>query len=240
MKKIIQGLFLLNLLFLISCHNESDELIIGYFISPPFAFHDLKTFKIDGFSIDLTKLICQEINIKCKFRHIEGKEIPIALWSKNIRIGLDTVMTKKRKELFLFSDSYIINRPCILISEKSLIKDINNLIPGFIIDSSTIDLIENKKKMILYNDYLSLYYALKNNVIDFTILRKNYIDTIMNNNESKDLKIINIKNFNLDEFSYFFIFNLDDIELRNKFNFIINKFKKNGIINQLKRKYHLE
>lgn len=87
---------------------------------PPFNFRDQKTNELDGYDIDVAKLLASKLGVKAEFTTIEWSGILAGLTAGKYDVIVNQVgITDKRKESFDFSEPYTFSAPQLILNKKS-------------------------------------------------------------------------------------------------------------------------
>ncbi len=105
MSYLFRLLLVLSTTFLM-LHCESNKLLVGTKVAPPFAMKD-KQGNWEGISIDLWKLIANRLDIKYEFLEFDLKTLLKNVEKKDIDIAIAAItITSERERKFDFTHSY--------------------------------------------------------------------------------------------------------------------------------------
>jgi cystine transport system substrate-binding protein len=83
---------------------------------PPFNFVDTKTRKLDGFDVDVAKMIANKLGVKVKFVKTEWSAILAGLSAGKFDVIVNQVgITPQRKKTFDFSVPYVASSPQLIL-----------------------------------------------------------------------------------------------------------------------------
>jgi cystine transport system substrate-binding protein len=83
---------------------------------PPFNFVDTKTGQLDGFDIDVAKLIAEKLGVKAEFVKTEWSAILAGLGSGKFDVIVNQVgITPERQQTFDFSVPYVASSPQLIL-----------------------------------------------------------------------------------------------------------------------------
>ena len=97
---------------------------------PPFNFKDPKNGQLDGFEVDVAKLIAKKMGVKAEFTTTEWSGILAGLSANKYDVILNQVgITDERKKTFDFSEPYTLSSPQLIIrkDEKREFKSLEDL-----------------------------------------------------------------------------------------------------------------
>ncbi|MGB6105085.1 MAG: cystine ABC transporter substrate-binding protein [Pusillimonas sp.] len=102
---------------LIDTVKERGALIVGVEGTyPPFNFVDAKTGELDGFDIDVAKLIADRLGVKAQFVKTEWSAILAGLASGKFDVIVNQVgITPERQKTFDFSVPYVASSPQLIL-----------------------------------------------------------------------------------------------------------------------------
>ena len=124
MRNILLAASIWLTLVLSGCKEENENKIT-FAISaeyPPFEFHQNNV--INGFDIELARLIAKEMNREARFEDMQFSSILAALQNGSVDAAISTItITEERKKNFDFSDSYYKENMSVLYPENSPLKD---------------------------------------------------------------------------------------------------------------------
>jgi len=97
--------------------KERGALIVGVEGTyPPFNFVDTKTQQLDGFDIDVAKLIAQKLGVEAQFVKTEWSAILAGLGSGKFDVIINQVgITPEREKAFDFSIPYVASNPQLIL-----------------------------------------------------------------------------------------------------------------------------
>jgi cystine transport system substrate-binding protein len=97
--------------------KERGALIVGVEGTyPPFNFVDAKTGQLDGFDIDVAKLIASKLGVKAEFVKTEWSAILAGLASGKFDVIINQVgITPERQKTFDFSVPYVASSPQLIL-----------------------------------------------------------------------------------------------------------------------------
>lgn len=94
------------MLDLVSLAVDSDN--------PPFAFE--VDGELDGFSVELCRLICERAGIEVRYHRVNGPAAPPVLLAAGVaRAALDIAMSERRRRWFSFSQGYLLDRLAVFL-----------------------------------------------------------------------------------------------------------------------------
>ncbi len=86
---------------------------------PPFNFVDTKTHELDGFDIDVSKLVASKLGVKVQFVKTEWSAILAGLSSGKFDIIVNQVgITPERQKTFDFSVPYVASSPQLIVRKN--------------------------------------------------------------------------------------------------------------------------
>src|SRR5690606_27445176 len=105
---------------LIDTVKERGTLIVGVEGTyPPFNYVDTKTGELDGFDIDVAKLIADKLGVKAQFVKTEWSAILAGLSSGKFDVIINQVgITPERKQTFDFSVPYVASSPQLILRKN--------------------------------------------------------------------------------------------------------------------------
>lgn len=236
--------FILITLFFWGCSNErnikENEETKKYkvainFEHPPLLYKDEKTEERKGFIYDIAK----EIETRGNFIFI-WDEIPISkifdeVARGNYDIGFAAfILTKERKNIVNMTEHFYGSNIIILGNRNIDYSKNKNFIYGVQAESTVVDRIDNKNKIIVSSKEKKLINSLINHEIDYIA-----IDDVCGNKILKEYPQIFQKEI-VEEALVSFITSktLDKNDMK-KINSIILEMKHNGEIDKLKKKYDI-
>jgi len=100
--------------------KERGTLIVGVEGTyPPFNFVDTKTHELDGFDIDVAKLVAERLGVKVQFVKTEWSAILAGLSSGKFDVILNQVgITPERQKTFDFSVPYVASSPQLILRKN--------------------------------------------------------------------------------------------------------------------------
>jgi ABC-type amino acid transport substrate-binding protein len=229
----------------------SKKIIFGIEFFPPFCYID-QNKRINGFSIELSNIISKKLNKDIEFKLMNFEQLFAALNSNIVDIVIDSVQNKEREKNFIFSDAYIENQLLFIVKqdkfkENNIVsinldeavnkKFIFGLIPGVSIEN----FLRRKYPEIKLNQYPSLpliFEAFKRDKIDSFINMKCVIDSFVEKNNIRNIKIFYIDSHQ-EDLGLRFMFKKNNNILRDEINNVLQELKGNGMIECLKDKYNL-
>lgn len=135
MNRLLKSLFIINLLCLPIAGQAKlpDSIKIGSDTSyAPFDYIDANG-EITGFNIELTKALCERVNIKCNFATTDFNALVPSLLSRKIdMISSSFTITEKRQKQIAFSN------PTFAVNSRLIAKASDNLLP-------TVDSLKGKR-----------------------------------------------------------------------------------------------
>ncbi|WP_133129722.1 transporter substrate-binding domain-containing protein [Legionella yabuuchiae] len=147
----------------------SDPIIIGTIsYNPPFELTTNDQFS--GFEVEIMRVVCVRIAASCKFQRVLFHQIPELLDENKIDLGLAAIIiTKPRKDDFLFSIPYKVSHLQFMTLTNSTIKSVEELQNepiGAYKKSPSIDflnqLFQNKATIKTYETSMDMLAALNN------------------------------------------------------------------------------
>ncbi|PLC55666.1 cystine ABC transporter substrate-binding protein [Pollutimonas nitritireducens] len=105
---------------LLDAVKERGTLIVGVEGTyPPFNFVDAKTGQLDGFDIEVSKLIADKLGVKVEFVKTEWSAILAGLSSGKFDVILNQVgITPEREKTFEFSVPYVASSPQLILRKN--------------------------------------------------------------------------------------------------------------------------
>ncbi len=105
---------------LLDAVKERGTLIVGVEGTyPPFNFVDAKTGQLDGFDIEVSKLIADKLGVKVEFVKTEWSAILAGLSSGKFDVILNQVgITPEREKTFDFSVPYVASSPQLILRKN--------------------------------------------------------------------------------------------------------------------------
>lgn len=129
MQKFMYFLFLFIIVFLSGCKGDSKSNVIKFGTSadyPPFEY--FVDGKIDGFDIELGRLIAHELKKEAVFEDMQFSAILSAIKSNYIDAAISTItVTQERKNEFDFSDEYYVESLSVVFFKNKPISDKSQL-----------------------------------------------------------------------------------------------------------------
>lgn len=100
--------------------KERGTLIVGVEGTyPPFNFVDAKTGELDGFDIDVSKLVAERLGVKVQFVKTEWSAILAGLTSGKFDVIVNQVgITPERQKTFDFSVPYVASSPQLILRKN--------------------------------------------------------------------------------------------------------------------------
>ncbi|MGI4849790.1 MAG: transporter substrate-binding domain-containing protein [Janthinobacterium lividum] len=87
---------------------------------PPFNFKDPKTAQLEGFDVDVARLVAAKLGVKAEFTTIEWSGILAGLSADKYDVIVNQVgITAKREEAFDFSAPYTVSSPQLIVNKSS-------------------------------------------------------------------------------------------------------------------------
>lgn len=237
---IILMIIITNFDFVFSM-TSTNPLIIGMEANnPPFEFID-EEGEYRGFNIDIINALSIEMEIDIVLKPMDWVDAYVALQNGEIDAILGMNFNENRKELYEFSDEYLVHSLALFVNENNdSIFDIENL-KGHCVavqrsDFATYVLADiGEIELVFFSDLYDAFKALMNNKVDAVFGNKligRYL--IRNNEDIKNVKIVgNEYNFS----SYGLAFRKGNTELAQKFNMGLKKIKQQGIYNKIYSKW---
>lgn len=201
-----------------------------------------------GFDIEFCKRLAMELNVKLQFCKADFTALSVGLTNntdndKTYDIVVSSLnITKEREENFYFSKPYFYSETAVVVKktpeEMSYYTSVDQLKDkrlGFLEGSAYIDKVKELYPDCIQSEYKSfadLISAVKNCRID-----SYFIDEPIALTQVKDVKGIKILKPIITEENYAFMFNKKDENLCKAINECIAEFKKDGVLEQLKRKW---
>lgn len=128
-KKALLSLFCIASLALTGCdkQNRSSKIVFGVCADyPPFEFYHNQ--ELQGFDIELAKILAQEMGKKAKFENMNFSCILAALQTGTIDAAISTItISAERKKNFDFSESYYAESLSILYPDSKPITTLEHL-----------------------------------------------------------------------------------------------------------------
>lgn len=109
---------------LLTTVKDRGTLIVGVEGTyPPFNFVDTKTHELNGFDIDVAKLIAHKLGVKVQFVKTEWSAILAGLSSGKFDVIVNQVgITPQRKQTFDFSVPYVASSPQLILRKNDTSK----------------------------------------------------------------------------------------------------------------------
>ncbi|WPX96534.1 ABC transporter substrate-binding protein [Candidatus Bandiella euplotis] len=108
MNKVIYSALIATCMLFLGCKEDKVQNVIKFGTSadyPPFEYYD--SGKIEGFDIELARLVAKELGKEAIFEDMQFTSILAALQSGSIDAAISTItITQERKQSFDFSESY--------------------------------------------------------------------------------------------------------------------------------------
>ena len=138
--RFLTSFFIIPLLFLAGCSEQSDEsststkiepLVVGMELAyPPFEMRDSNN-KPDGISVRMAEALAEHLGRPLEIRDVEWSGIIPALQSGKIDVIISSMTrTEERAQAIAFSDGYVTNGLCMLVSKDSTIESVEDLKKG--------------------------------------------------------------------------------------------------------------
>ena len=229
--------------FAYSSNNDKDILKIttlGDF--PPFGSYD-KNGKLIGFDIDLINLIASKLNKKVSIIEMPFNTMFVELQKNKVDLIIYALsITEERKKMVNFSDSYYLEKSVLIVrddyNEIKSKNDINGKTIGIELGSSQDSFVEKNfknSKNIKYKNVATAILNLKANKVDIVIADNSNAISLLKGN--KGCKIV--KGISFEPTETAIAFNKNNIKLLNEVNSILKEIKKNGELDELKKKWNL-
>lgn len=218
-----------------STTNDTDALKVGVCADyPPFEF--IVNGKLQGFDIELAEAISKELNKKIKFYDMNFDSIIISLQSGKIDLAISSINeTPERKNNIDFSDPYYESKVAIIyLKDKNITKE------NFVYKKigaqlgSTLEQISNtfhNEKVVALPKLHMLIQELKLQRVNVVICEQKQAIEFCKANDNLDY-------FTIDVIANGYAIGLaKNSILKNDINNILNKFKENGTLNNLQKKW---
>jgi polar amino acid transport system substrate-binding protein len=231
MKKILNFVLFL---FLCSCDNNSDELIIGTCADNP-PYESIKNAEIIGIDIDIIKEIAKTLNKKIKIKNMDFAMLIPALSTGNVDIVIAAISpTKERSKNIDFSEIYLTANIAVLFKSEDNISsslDLKNKILGAQFGTTWGNIAHNLSSNVK---------ELSSNLTLLEELNLGYVDALII--EEKQAKIFtkiypHLKYFTIKESSNFAIALPKNSPMTKHVNDAINKMKNEKIIEKIQEEW---
>lgn len=240
---LIKNFSIIIILFVFNSINKLNSyektFIIVSEIFPPYTMYDSNN-NLTGFNIDISKLICEKIQIKCKFIELNTKEIFASINAGISDFGVGLFKTDQREKNFLFSNKYHENSIGILkYKSNNNIKKIGVIIGA--VESLYVQKYFKEDQIIFFDNTMLKFQAFKSKNIDAMTEYFDVINSYLEKNESLKQEIIfeKINNIEYDTSSRFMSKKNNNIFIK-KINIAIEELKESNSIDKLKEKYNLK
>ncbi len=240
MKKII---VLVMLMVLVSCqkNNNTKHLKIG--VNAEYAPYEyLEGNEFVGFNIELVKYLLEEAGYTYEFENMTFDGLIAALQSKKVDILIGISPTIDRQQVVDFTDNYSRDIQVILKLSNNVSKlDINNLQNrkiGVLLGSIQETILNTIPQVVpvLYNNYTGAILDLRSQKIDGVILSS--ITAKLQMEQNADLAILGVVENEINE-GFAIAMNKGQEILKIELNEALQVLESEGIIEQLKEKYHI-
>ena len=191
--------FLILLLFLIGCTNNTNSNVIKFGVdvtNPPYAY--IENGELKGFNIDLSNEIAKQLNKKAEFHVMPWNSILPALHNGKIDAVAAITPTNERKRNMDFSNSYYFDYITVVFRNHNIINDKSDLenkkIACVLGTQSDIYLKTNFNNITLIHtdSNATLIELLKANHVDAIALEKQPAILYTKNNTNLSYKIIEV------------------------------------------------
>ncbi|NLX62696.1 MAG: transporter substrate-binding domain-containing protein [Tissierellia bacterium] len=221
--------------------TNTDPLIIGMEANnPPFEFID-EEGEYRGFNIDIIKALSLEMEVDIVLKPMDWVDVHVALQNGEIDAILGMNFNENRKELYEFSDEYLVHSLALFVNENNnSIFDIENL-KGCRVAVQRSDFAAyvladiGEIELVFFSDLYVAFKALMNNKVDAVFGNKltgKYL--IRHNEDIKNVKIVgNEYNFS----SYGLALRKGNTQLAQEFNMALKEIKQKGIYNKIYSKW---
>ncbi len=235
---------LLNILMiiaLIGCEKKKEDnlLVVGVSADYP-PFESIKDGKIVGFDIDIAQEIASSLGLKLEVKDMAFASIFASLQSGSVDVGLSSISASpERAKNFDFSDAYFYDKMVLLVPKTSDIKSPKDIKGKRILaqmGSIGADWLETQKdkiaEAILVDNMVTSVQSLQKGRVDGVIL-----DTVSANAFMKEQGCSNMKIVVLEDGGGCVVALKKGSALTSKVNAVLQKMKKNGKLDALKKKW---
>ncbi len=227
-------------------HKHNTIIVYTEANYPPFEFID-KNNKLVGFDIDLMNLIAKELNWEIEFISIHFKDIFNEIYNSPDKLAIaDIFITHERAENFIFSEPYINGHDSLILHVKVLnqLTDFNKLkrLPICVEKGSS------QEETLLKLGFSKVIVCLSNNICNSFynsrkcegIFRSEFVNRYyIRNGLINDAFTSDFTSFNNDNKSAIML-NKNNVKMQGEINSIINKFKEDGTLFNLRKKWLYE
>ena len=238
MKKQIFSLLMTIIILFNGCTNNNKEKII-FGISaeyPPFEY--MQNGELQGFDIDLAKLIAKKMNKSTEFRDMQFNNLFQAINANQIDAAISMItITEEREKNFDFSIPYYFNKIATIFYKNDKIEKIDDLKNKKLTCQlgTTMEIwVKNKlpnNELVLINNNNQAIELLKNHYVNAIIIDEFQSKVLAKENENFSWTIIDNS-----ENGSGLVFKKNS-KLTNVINKIIDELKKNGEIQKLEEKW---
>ena len=103
--------------------KKAGKLVIGITIYEPMNYYEADGKTLTGFDTDFAKAVCEKLGVEPVFQIIDWDMKETELKAKNIDcIWNGLTVTEERRENMDFTDTYLLNRQCVVINKKDAAK----------------------------------------------------------------------------------------------------------------------
>ena len=232
-------IILLLSLYIGCSHHKKDELVVGVFVdAPPFVFFNSKG-ELNGFDIDLIRMIGERMNKKVQFVNLKFNDLLPALQTGKITLAISSLTaTQERKNQFDFSQPYLFDDIVAVYKKGSVYTTLDSLQNAIIavqkgsaLESWTRLVNLSHIKNITMNTIQEMVTAIENNKVNILLL------------DQLDAQSLTYKNNTLGYFHVgtstdgYAIAMKKDSAYTNQINTIIEQLQKDGTIDMLTKKW---
>ncbi|MBN2643252.1 MAG: amino acid ABC transporter substrate-binding protein [Victivallales bacterium] len=173
------------------------ELVVGYFIFPPYCIEDSQSGELSGFDVELLRAIAKDQNLKLTFRKIPFHNIINLLKKQNVDLVIGLSITPEREQYIDFSWPFNLVSHQLVVTSESNIKSIYDLqgksvgcCLGTAFDYCTkLKAKGIVEKVVLFDDFDKLFQALISDKID-AIINEIPVNIYYMNKYAGDLKSV--------------------------------------------------
>ena len=114
-----------------SCNKDDSTLVVGMELAyPPFEMRGPDN-QPDGISVRMAEGLAESVGKELEIRDVEWSGIIPALQSGKIDLIISSMTrTPEREQAIAFSDGYVTNGLCMLVAKDSLIRSVEDFVPG--------------------------------------------------------------------------------------------------------------
>lgn len=242
MKKILALLTVVMVVVFVGCGKEKEVkttekvYVIGTNAEyPPFEY--LENSKIVGLDPDIMEEFSKRMGFQYKWANMNFDGLISALQTRKVDIVIAGMsISDERKKYINFSTPYISPAMCYIAlktSPMTIIEDLENKRFGIELGTTEEDIVKKVPGAVIvpFSGHTAALFALKSGKIDSMLLDATVAKKYLENNP--DLKtVVTVEGENKA-----MAFNIEDVELKDKFDKVLKEMMEDGTIDKLKAKY---